>query len=138
MFFEDSALHARSVAAFRDNLAEVAFGGVKFFVLVRYVLLSMHCLHALWRKQDLLTQEELKDMGYWCDRVGKTWGKLQWGVTPRVHWTVVHNAYFARQLGSLYIFRNVPTEKRNQPFERHLKIGCAVPAFGNHTSPVSE
>ena len=52
MFFEDSALHARVVAALRDNLAEVAFGGVKFFVLVRYILLSMHRLHALWSKQD--------------------------------------------------------------------------------------
>ena len=50
MFLEDSALHARVVAALRDNLAEVAFEGLKFFVLVRYVLLSMHRLHALWRK----------------------------------------------------------------------------------------
>ena len=56
MFFEDSAFHARVVAALWDNLAEVAFGGVKFFVLVRYVLLFMHRLHSLWRMQDWLTQ----------------------------------------------------------------------------------
>ena len=51
MVFEDSALHARVVAALGDNWAQVGFGGVKFFVLVTHVLLSMHRLHALRRKQ---------------------------------------------------------------------------------------
>ena len=48
LFFYDGALHAQVVAMLRDKLPEVAFEGVKLFVLVRYVLLSMHWLHALW------------------------------------------------------------------------------------------
>ena len=104
MIFDDSALNARVEAAMRDNLAEGTFVGVKFFVLVRYVLLSTHRLHALWHKQDWLSEKETKDMEYWCDRLGQAWGKSQWGVTPWVHWAFVHNAYFARRFGSLYIF----------------------------------
>ena len=42
MFFEDSALHGRVVAVLRDNVPDVAFGGVKFFLLMKHVLLSMH------------------------------------------------------------------------------------------------
>ena len=60
-------------------------------------------------------------MEYWCDCLGEAWGKLQWGVTPWVHSAVVQSAYFARQFGSLYIFRSIPTEYRNQPFKMHLK-----------------
>ena len=82
MFLGDSALRARVVAALRDTLAEVASWGAKFFVLVRYVLVSTHGLHAVWRGQEWLTQEELKDVEYWCDRLGEAWSKLQWGVTP--------------------------------------------------------
>jgi hypothetical protein len=121
MFFEDSALHGRVVAVLRDNLPDVAFGGVKFFLLMKHVLLSMHRMHALWRKRDWLTQAELKELESASDRLGECWGKLQWGVTPWVHWACVHSAYFARRFGSLYIFRSIPTEYRNQPFKRHLK-----------------
>ena len=60
-------------------------------------------------------------MEYWCDCFGEAWGKLQWGVTPWVHWAVVHSTYFARRFGSLYIFRSIPTEYGNQPFKRHVK-----------------
>ena len=60
-------------------------------------------------------------MEYWCDRLGEAWGKLQWGVTLWVHWAVVHSAHFARLFGSVFIFRSIPTEFRNQPFKRHLK-----------------
>ena len=56
MFFEDSALHGPFVAVLRDNLPDVAFGGVKFFLLMKHVLLSMHRMQALWRKRDWLTQ----------------------------------------------------------------------------------
>ena len=52
MFFEDSALHGRVMAVLWDNVSDVAFGGVKFFLLMKHVLLSMHRLHALWRKRD--------------------------------------------------------------------------------------
>ena len=110
MFFEDSALHARVVAALQDNLPEVAFDGVKLFVLVKYVLLSMHRLHALWRKQDWLTQGEVKFMEHWCDRLGEARGNLQWGMTPWVHWAAVHSAYFARRFGNLFLFRSIPME----------------------------
>ena len=41
MFFEDGAVNAQVVAAVQDKLAEMAFGGVNFFVLVRYVLLVL-------------------------------------------------------------------------------------------------
>ena len=78
----------------------------------------MHWLHALWRKQEWLTQEELKDMEYWCDCLGEAWGKLQWGVTPLVHCVVVHSAYFASRFGDLYMFPSIPTEYRNQPFKK--------------------
>ena len=122
MFFEDSALHAWVVTALRYNFPEVALGGLKFFVFVRYVRLSMHRLHALWRKQHWLTQEELKDMAYWCDLFRRGVCKLECGVTPWVLWAVVHGAYFARRLGSLYIFRSIATECRNHPFKRHLHI----------------
>ena len=133
MFFEDSALHAQVVAALRDNLAEVAFGGVKFFVSVRYVLLHMHRLHALWRKQDWLTQEELKDMEYWCDRLGEVWGKLQWGVTPWVHWADVHNAYFARLWQFVYLpqysygLQEPTVQKASQKLDARL-----VPSAATH------
>ena len=50
MFFEDNALHGRAVAVLRDNLPDVAFGGVKFFLLMKHVLLSMHRMHALCAK----------------------------------------------------------------------------------------
>ena len=95
MFLEDSALHAQVVAALRDKLPKMVLDGVNLFVLVRYVLLSMHQLHALWRNEDWLTQEELKDMEQCCDRLGEEWGKLQWGVTPWVQWAVVHNNHVA-------------------------------------------
>ena len=97
MFFEDSALHGRVVAVLRDNLPEVAFGGVKFFLLMKHLLLSMHRMHALWRKRDWLTQAELKELESASDRLGECWGKLQWGVTPWVHWACVDSAYFARR-----------------------------------------
>ena len=64
----------------------------------------MHRLHALWRKQGWLTQQELKDMEYWCSRLGEAWCKLQWGVTPWVYWVVVHSAYLARQFGILCVY----------------------------------
>ena len=122
MFFEDSALNARVVAVLRDNLPDVAFGGVKFFLLMKHVLLSMHRMHTLWRKRDWLTQAELKELESASDRVGECWGKLQWGATPWVHWACVHSAYFALCFGSSYIFRRIRnTEYRNQPFKRHLK-----------------
>ena len=35
IFFEDSALHGPVVAVLRDNLPDVAFGGVKFFLLMK-------------------------------------------------------------------------------------------------------
>ena len=82
MFFEDSALHGRVVAVLRDSLPDVAFGGVKFFLLMKHVLLSMHRMHALWRKRDWLTQAALKELESASDRLGECWGKLQWGVTP--------------------------------------------------------
>ena len=109
------------MAVLRDNLPDVAFGGVKFFLWMKHVLLSMQRMHALGRKRDWLTQAELKELESTSDRLGECWGKLQWGVTPWVHWACVHNAYFARRFGSLYIFRSIPTEYRNQPFKRHLK-----------------
>ena len=56
MFFEDSALHGRVVAIVRDNLPDVAFGGVNFFLVMKHVLLSTHRMHALWRKRDWLTR----------------------------------------------------------------------------------
>ena len=118
---EDSALHGRVVAVLRDNLPDVAFGGVKSFLLMKHVLLSMHRMHALWRKRDWLTQAELKELESASDRIGECWGELQWGVTPWVHWACVHSAYFARRFGSLYIFRSIPTQYRNQWFKRHLK-----------------
>ena len=121
MFFEDSALRGRVVAVLRDNLPDVAFGGVKFFLLMKHVLLSMHRMHMLWRKRDWLTQAELKELESASDRLGECWGKLQWGVTPPVHRACVHSAYFARRFGSLSIFRSIPIEYRNQPFKRHLK-----------------
>ena len=71
MFFEDSALHGRVVAVLRDNLPDVAFGGVKFFLLMKHVLLSMHRMHALWRKRDWLTQAELKELESASDRLGE-------------------------------------------------------------------
>ena len=46
----------------RDNLPDVAFGGVKFFLLMKHVILSMHRMHALRRKRDRLTQAELKEL----------------------------------------------------------------------------
>ena len=60
-------------------------------------------------------------MEYRCDHLGEAWHKLQWGVTPWVHWLVLHSAYFTRRLGNLYIFRSVPMEYKNQRFKRHLK-----------------
>ena len=42
ILFEDSALHAKVVGVLQDRLPHLAFGGVEFFVLVRYVLLSLH------------------------------------------------------------------------------------------------
>ena len=48
MFFEGSALHGRVATVLRDNLPDVAFGGVKFSQLMKHVLLSMHRMHALW------------------------------------------------------------------------------------------
>ena len=41
-FFEDSALHGGVVAVLQDNLPDVAFGGVRFFLLITHVLLSIH------------------------------------------------------------------------------------------------
>ena len=79
-------------------------------------------MHALWRKRDWLTQAELKELESASDHLGECWGKLQWGVTPWVHCARVHSAYFACGFGSLCIFRSIPTEYRNQPFKRHLKI----------------
>ena len=38
MFFEDSALHRRVVAVLRDNLPDMAFGGVNFFLLMKHGL----------------------------------------------------------------------------------------------------
>ena len=81
----------------------------------------MHRLHALWRKQDWLKQEELKDVEYWFGSSGQAWGKLQLGVTPWAHRAVVHSAYFPRRFGSLYLFCSIPTECKNHPFKRHLK-----------------
>ena len=126
MFFEDSALHGRVVAVLRDNLPDVAFGGVKFFLLMKHVLLSSHRMHAPWRKRDWLTQAELKEWESASERLGDCWGKMQWGVMPWVDWACVHNAYFARPFGSLYIFRSIPTEYRSQPFKRHLKNSMRV------------
>ena len=77
-------------------------------------------MHALWRKRDWLTQAELKELESASDRSGECWGKLQWGVTPWVHWACVHIAYFARRFGSLYTFRSIPTEYRNQP----MRVWC--------------
>ena len=121
MIFEDSALHGRVVAVLRDNPSDVAFGGVEFFLLMKHVLVSMHRMHALWRKKDWLTQADLKELESASNRLGECWGKLQWGVTPWEHWACVHSAYFARRFGSLYIFRSMSTEYKNQPFKRHLK-----------------
>ena len=42
MFFEGSALHGRVVAVLRDNLPNVALGGISFLLLLKHVLLSMH------------------------------------------------------------------------------------------------
>ena len=42
IFLEDSALRGRVVAVLRDNVPDVAFGGVKFFLLMKHVLFSMH------------------------------------------------------------------------------------------------
>ena len=75
MFFGDSALHGLVVAVLRDNLPDVAFGGVKFFPLMKHVLLSMHGMHALWCKRDWLTQAELKELESASDRFGECWGK---------------------------------------------------------------
>ena len=121
MFFEDIALHGRVVAVLRDNLRDAAFCGVKFFLLMMHVLLSMYRMHAVWRKRDWLTLAELKELESASDRLGVCWGKLQWGVTPRVRWACVYSTYFARRFGSFYIFRIVSTECRNPPFKRHLK-----------------
>ena len=121
MFFEDRALHGPLVAVLRDNLPGVAFDGVKVFLLVKHVSLSMHRMHALQRKRDWLTHTELEEMKSASDRLGECWGKLQGGVTPWVHGACVHGAYYARGFGSLFIFRGIPTEYRNQPFKRHLK-----------------
>ena len=85
IFFEDSALHGRVLAVLRDNLPDVAFGDVKFFLLMKHVLLSMHRMHTLWRKTDWPTQAELKELESASDRLGECWGKLQWGVTLWVH-----------------------------------------------------
>ena len=121
IFFEDSTLDGQVVAALRDNQPDVAFDGVRFFLLMKHVLLSMHRMHAPWRKSDCLTQTELKELESASNRLGECWGKLHWGVTPWVQWACVHSAYFARRLGSLYSFCSIPTEYRNQPFKRHLK-----------------
>ena len=121
MFFEDTAFHGRVVAVLRDNLPNLAFSGVKIFLSMKHVLLSMHRMHALWRKMDWLTRAEFKELESASDRLGECWGKLQLGVTPWVHWVCVHSAYFARCFGSSYIFRSIATEYRNQPFKRHLK-----------------
>ena len=78
-------------------------------------------MHVLWRKRDWPTQAELEELESASHRLGELWGKLQWGVTPWVHWACVHSAYFACRFGSLYIFHSIPTEYKNQPFKRHLK-----------------
>ena len=71
MFFEPNALHVRVVALLRNNLPDVAFGGVKFFLLMQHVLLSMHRKHAPWRKRDWLTQAELKELESASDRLAE-------------------------------------------------------------------
>ena len=108
------------MAVLRVNIPNVAFGGVKFFPLMKHMLLSMHRMHALSRKRDRLTQAELKELESASDHLGECWGKLQWGVTPWIHWACVHSAYFACRFGSLYIFHSIPTEYRNQLFKWHL------------------
>ena len=60
-------------------------------------------------------------MGYWCDGSAEAWGTMQCGVTPWVHWAVVHIICFTRRFGSLYIFLSIATECSNQPFKRHRK-----------------
>ena len=137
-FYEDSALHGHVVAVLRDNLPNMAFGGVKFSLLMKHVLLSMHRMHALWRKRDWLTQAELKELESASDLLGVCWGKLQWGVTPWVHWACVQSAYFARRFGSLYIFGSIPTEAENNRSSGILKTQCAVGAFGDPASHASE
>ena len=72
-------------------------------------------------RRDGLTQAEVMELESASDHLGEYFGKLQWGVTPWVHWACLHSAYFARRFGSLYIFRNIPIEYRKQPFKRHLK-----------------
>ena len=69
MIFEGIALHGRVVAVLRDNLPDVAFGGVIFSLLMKHVLLSMHRMHALRRKRDWLTKAELKELESAGDRL---------------------------------------------------------------------
>ena len=38
---------------------------------MKHVLLSMHPMHALWRKRDWLTQAELKELESAGDRLGE-------------------------------------------------------------------
>ena len=105
----------------RDNLPALAFGGVKFLLLMQHVLLSIHRMHARWRKWDGLTQAKVKELESASNRLGECWGKLQWGVTPWVHWAGVQSAYFPHCFGSWYIFRSISTEYSSQQFKRHLK-----------------
>ena len=99
MFFQDSALHARVVAALRDKSPEVAFGGVEVFYFGKICTIIHAPVACPMAQAKWLTQEELKDMEYWCDRSGEAWGELQWGVSPWVHWAVMHSAHFALWFG---------------------------------------
>ena len=62
------------------------------------------------------------------------WSKLQWGVTPWVHWAVVHNAYFCIEVWQLvclpqysYGIQEPVFQKVSQNFD-----GWSVPSVATH------
>ena len=60
MFWEGTNRHAALVQVMKDHLLHVSFQGVKFWVLLYYVLLSFHTMHQLWCKKDLLSDAKVR------------------------------------------------------------------------------
>jgi hypothetical protein len=121
LFWEWGGLQEKIVAVLHQHYGSFRASGAPAYALIRLVLASFSALHALWRKKERLTDEDVHACKENARKFGLFWGKLGWAPTPWVHWVASHSGFFVEKYRSLYLFSSIPSEHRNRRFKRALK-----------------
>ena len=126
VFLESVGLQDQLVALVQGCFGntQVAFPGgrgVLVHAVVRTLLRGLGTLHAFWRQEANLSDNQLREYESALTRCRQCWEALQWRPTVWVHWVMAHSLCLLQMFRNLAVFSSMPSERRHQQFKRDLR-----------------